>query len=345
MGRERQQLYINGGTLTNLASGTITISADVSTYYAGTIGNAGLLRKAGTSGTTTLTAALVNSGDVQAQSGTLDLAGGGSASGTFEVLANATLQFGNSYTLGPASSVTGAGTVLMSSGNLTVNTPATMAVTNLILSGGILNGNAPVFVNGPFTWSGGTINNTGGVTLNGTSSLSGGNGIMWLYGLLINAGTLTWGGSGNNLYINGGILTNLASGTITISADVSTTTRGTIGNAGLLRKAGTSGTTTLTSALVNSGDVQAQSGTLDLAGGGSASGTFEVLANATLQFGNSYTLGPASSVTGAGTVLMSSGTVTLNGSLSLSGTNAISGGTTPQKTTSLPRGAGPCRTS
>ncbi len=327
-GGSGNNLY-NSGTLTNLASGTITISADVSTAYgSGTIGNAGLLRKTGTTGTTTLNVALVNSGDVQVQSGTLDLTGGGSASGTFEVSANATLQFDDNYTLGSPSSVTGAGTVLMSSGNLTVNTPVTMAVTNLILSGGILGGSGSVTVNGPFNWSSGTINNTGGVTLNGVSSLSGvGGDTMRLYGLLINAGTLTWGGSGNNLY-NSGTLTNLASGTITISADVSTAYgSGTIGNAGLLRKTGTTGTTTLNVALVNSGDVQVQSGTLDLTGGGSASGTFEVSANATLQFDDNYTLSSPSSVTGAGTVLMSSGTVNLSGTFSLSGTNTISGGT------------------
>jgi hypothetical protein len=57
-------------------SGTNTISADVSSPGGGTIGNAGLLRKTGTPGTTTLNATFVNTGDVQVQSGTLNLAGG-----------------------------------------------------------------------------------------------------------------------------------------------------------------------------------------------------------------------------------------------------------------------------
>jgi hypothetical protein len=288
-GGSGQNLYLSGGVLTNLASGTITISADVSVGGGGAIGNAGVLSKIGTTGATTLNVTFVNSGDVQAQSGTLDLNGGGSASGTFEVSADATLQFANkNYTLGAASSVTGAGTAIFSGGTvnlsgplsmsgtniinggtLAVNAPGSMAVTNLIiLSGGSLNGNAPVAVNGPFTWSNGSIYNTGGVTLNGASSLNGaGNSTMQLYGLLINAGALTWSGSDQNLYISGGALTNLASGSITISADVSVGGGGTIGNAGLLRKTGTPGTTTLNATFVNTGDVQVQSGTLNLAGG------------------------------------------------------------------------------
>ncbi|MGA2557952.1 MAG: hypothetical protein ABSG04_16905, partial [Verrucomicrobiota bacterium] len=255
------------------------------------------------SGTTTLNAAFVNTGDVQVQSGTVDLTGGGSASGTFEVSANATLQFGGStYTLSPASSVTGAGSaifgggtvnasgtynltgtntfsgatvtfagnytitgqpVTLSSGTVNFNAGGTVNLTGLTMSGGTLGGTVPVPVNGPFSWSSGYINNTGGVTLNGTSSLNGaGNNSMQLYGPLINAGALTWSGSGANLYINGGTLTNLAAGTITITADVSSATSGTIGNAGLLRKTGASGTTTLNAAFVNTGDVQVQSGTV-----------------------------------------------------------------------------------
>jgi hypothetical protein len=322
-----QNFNFYSGTLTNLASGKIIISADVSAYNAGggTIVNAGVLKKTGGTGTSTLGVALVNSGGgiVQAQSGTLDLAGGGSASGTFEVSANATLQFGGGTYMLSSGSVTGAGTVLISSagtvnvsgtysvsgtttiggGTLTVNASTTM--TTLNLSSGTLGGSGSVTVNGPFTWSGGTINNTVGVTLNGASSLSDVS-IMQLSGPLINAGTLTWSGSGANFNYSSA-LNNLINGKIIISV----------------------GATTLNVALVNSGDVQVQSGTLDLTGGGSASGTFEVSANATLQFGGSYTLGSLSSVSGAGTVLISSaGTLTVNAPATMVVTNLnLSGGT------------------
>jgi len=92
----------------------------------------------------------------------------------------------------------------------------------LTLSGGTLGGTLLLTVTGPFTWSSGNIYNTGGVTLNGTSTLSGaGTAAMQLSGLLINAGALSWGGSGQNLALSG-ILTNLAAGTITLTADVFT---------------------------------------------------------------------------------------------------------------------------
>ncbi len=345
-------------TLTNLPTGTITISSDVSTQNGGgvnRIGNAGLLRKTGGTGTTTFgNVAFVNTGDVQVQSGTLNLGIGGSATGTFEVSANATLQFsGGTYTLSSASSITGAGLVLLSGGTVNdggnfvisgtntisggtfnLNSPATMSVSNLNLSVGTLGGSAPVAVNGPFNWTGGTINNTGGVTLNGISSLTASVGQMSLDsgGLLINAGPLTWSGSGLNFTFSSATLTNLATGTITITTDVSTQNGGgvnTIGNAGLIRKTGGTGTTAFGNvALVNTGDVQIQSGTLNLGNGGSATGTFEVPANSALQFsGGTYTLNAVSSITGAGNVLMSAGTVNENGNFVLGGTNTVSGTT------------------
>jgi hypothetical protein len=109
------------------------------------------------------------------------------------------------------------------------------------------------------------------VKLNATSSLNSvvSDGLKFQNnGLLINGGQLTWSGSGNNLDFNGsGTLTNLASGTITITADVSDVGSGTIGNAGLVTKPGTTGTTTLSTAFVNTGTLNVQSGAISLTGG------------------------------------------------------------------------------
>jgi hypothetical protein len=147
------------------------------------------------------------------------------------------------------------------------------------------------------------------VTLNRMSSLSGvGEDNMELDGLLINAGTLTWSGSGDNLDFNSGTLTNLATGTITITADVSTDGSGTIGNAGLLRKAGTTGTTTLNVDFVNTGVIEVDSGTLAVPGGfsmGAGALTVALSGIGTGQFGQ----------------LAVSGSVTLNGTLNVILTN------------------------
>jgi hypothetical protein len=240
--------------------------------------------------------------------------------GTYTVTLDASATVAT-FTLGGTS---GTQSFAANANSLTLNGASTVGTNGSFnLGGGTLSGAGSLTVNGPFTWSSGTINNTGGVTLNGASSLSGiGTAAMTLSGLLINAGTLTWNGSGQNLYIYySGALSNLAAGTIIISADVSSYGGGgTIGNAGLLRKTGTTGATTLNASFVNSGDVQVQSGTLNLAGGGSASGTFEVSANAWL-IPNAYTLSSPSSLTGAGTVLVS-------GTLNLNGANTIGASTT-----------------
>lgn len=341
----------SAGVLSNQVGGTFTIASDVSMWgnVGAIFGNAGLLRKTGDGGTTVLFAALASSGDVQVQTGTLELPRGGWASGTVEVQSNAVLQFGNDYVLASGSSVTGAGTVLESSGmvsmsgslNLTgtndleggvlaVNAPGSVAVSNLILTSGVLSGNAPVAVNGSFTWSGGIINNTGGVSLNGASSVGGaGSGLMQLDGLLLNAGPLNWSGSGYNLSLGASsTLTNLAAGTITILTDVSMwgDNGATLGNAGLVVKVNPGETDFLHATLVNSGEVQAQSGVLQLTGGGLTSGAFRVASGATLRFNTDYVLAPGSSLTGEGTIEEAAGTVSMSGTMVLSGTNIISGG-------------------
>jgi hypothetical protein len=126
---------------------------------------------------------------------------------------------------------------------------------------------------------------------------------MGLSGLLINGGALTWSGGANNLYMEGGTLTNLAAGTVTITADVSAVNAGggTIGNAGLLRKTTTTGTTTIGGgiAFINSGTLDVQSGTISLAG-------THILTNGTINLG-------ISNVT-------SFGSVTLSGAAALTGT-------------------------
>ena len=170
----------------------------------------------------------------------------------------------------------------ISAGAVNFNAGGTVNLTGLTITGGTLGGTLPVPVNGPFSWSVGTINNTGGVTLNGASSLSGvGTGAMLLGGPLINAGALTWGGSGLNLVVSSGTLTNLAAGTITITTDISAGNGGglnSFGNAGLWRKTGGTGTTTLSVPFVNTGKLDAQSGTISLAN------TY-VLTNGALSFG------------------------------------------------------------
>ena len=261
--------FNNSGILTNLASGTITIAADVSSEVGGIIANAGLITKTNTTGTTTLTGTFVNTGTLNVQSGTVILNANSTQAGVVNIASGSTLYFtGGTHAVVAGFSAPGPGSLIINGGAVNFNNAAGSAVPNLTLTAGTLSGTGLLAVNGPFVWSGGSVANTGWMTLNGTSSLEGvGSGSMFCGGHLINAGALTWSGSGNNLdFNNSGILTNLASGTITIAADVSSEVGGIVVNAGLITQTNTTGTTTLTGTFVNTGTLNLQSGTVDLTG-------------------------------------------------------------------------------
>src|SRR6202012_3724688 len=104
-------------------------------------------------------------------------------------------------------------------------------------------------------------------------------GAMSLSGPLVNAGSMIWTGSGGNLYLAGGTISNQPTGTLILTADVSALYDGgnnTIYNSGVLRKTGGTNLTSLAASFVNTGDTQIQSGTITLPGGGSATGSFEI---------------------------------------------------------------------
>jgi hypothetical protein len=76
------------------------------------------------------------------------------------------------------------------------------------------------------------------------------------------------------------------------------------------------------------GTLQVDAGTLQLAGGGTSSGTIDVAPSATLEFGGgTHAVSGLSGGTGTGRVLVSAGTVNASGSNSRHRPLAISGGT------------------
>jgi lipopolysaccharide export system protein LptA len=250
--------------------------------------NAGtFVKSAGTN--TTISVVFNNSGVLNLASGTVTFNGGGTDNGT----------------------VTGTGSLSVTSGPLTING----TVPNLILAGGTVTS-----VNGSFgnlTWSSGTLQGTNTVT--GLASWNGGtlgvgglltiasNAVLnisgsaseYLFGLLVNAGTVNWAGTGNiQLYLyapsgyTGGIL-NQAGALFNVQNDQTISSgQGTpiFNNAGtFVKSAGTN--TTISVVFNNSGVLNVASGTVTFNGGGTDNGTF----------------------TGSGNVSVTSGTLTLNG--------------------------------
>jgi hypothetical protein len=287
----------NGSVLTNAAGATLTIQNNQSLQFSlggaiPTLNNAGTLIKSTGTGTTTLQALLVNTGGVDVQNGILTLEGATSSS-ALVAEAGATLRFARmssqpvtgSYTMDANSAVGGAGTLdvnggtatiagtyavantTITGGSLIVNAPITIPV--LSLSSGTLDGSASVAVTGPLTWSGGTMTGSGHTVAQGGLSIQG-NGSKTLNGrALDNAGAATWTGTGNISSGNGAVVTNQTTATFTLQNDQNLSfgvggAAATFINAGALVKNGTTGTTTVAIALINSGSLEVDSGTLKL---------------------------------------------------------------------------------
>src|SRR5208282_4425246 len=94
----------------------------------------------------------------------------------------------------------------------------------------------------------------------------------------------------------------------------------TFNNSGSYIKSGSSATTIYT-AFNNTGSLSVQAGTLSLAGGGTLSGSEDVLAGATLNFnGGTYAVSNLGTGAGTGRLLVSGGTLNTGGTNSFAGT-------------------------
>jgi hypothetical protein len=249
-------LLLDNGKLNNLTSGTVDIQGDPSITYksGGTITNWGLLRKSAGTGTSAITVyGFYNlNGTVQVDTGTLQLAGGGTRNnGTYLVSPGAVLELTAGATYQGTFSASGGGTVCSSggiytdAGGLTLDFPGSM-----------------------FQWTGSYLQGTGPVTNRGTITAAG-SAVKTLSGPFWNAGTLAVTNTGA-LECNGATLNNLTSGTVDLQSDASITSSGmggTIKNWGLFRKSAGTGTSAIGVYSFDNlnGTVQVDTGTLSLA--------------------------------------------------------------------------------
>jgi hypothetical protein len=329
----------NAAIINNQLGGVIDAQNNASLTSSGTasiLNNAGLFKKSGGTGSTSVAWAFNNTGSVQVQTGTLSLSGGGTDTGAFDVSAGATLAFaGGTHNLNAGTTMTGTGTASVSAG--TVNAAGTMlsAIGQLSLSGaGVLNitgDNAAT----NFLWTAGTLGGTG------TTSVSSGNtwdltgtGNRILSGrTLANAGVIHLAPSGSFGSTNAAVIQNQAGGVFDIQNDtgltVSSGSTPTINNAGVFKKSGGAGITNIAWAMNNSGAVSVESGTLSLAAGGADSGLFSVAAGATLSFaGGTHNLNLGTTFSNAGAITITGATVNAAASIvASSGQISLSSGT------------------
>ncbi len=223
----------NGSVFTNLPGASIVVSNCPTWVYGGyytsgshVFGNGGTLILNGPTTETMYNENFVNSGTVTVNTGTFYLSGGSWLdSGPVNVVpAGVVLELGGADTFTAASSISGAGNLLVSGGTATLNSGlgltgywtfsgGTTTITGpdsaSFLNGTtITNSGGTVYFNGSGTLAPVTLSVSGG-TLAGPQSLFAGT-FNWSGGTITNTGILFNGGgfSSTSLYLNGGTLTN-----------------------------------------------------------------------------------------------------------------------------------------
>lgn len=354
-------LLVNtGGTFNNLAGAEFLIQtdADVTRQNGGLVfNNFGLLVKQASAGTTSYLpsfSSFNNNGTVRIETGTLQLARGGSGSGALEIMDAATLRFSagmQTFSAGSRLDIAPEGTLRIDGGILaiagTINVEgltqitagglrlngiaATSNLAEVFLSGGELGGTGSKNVNGLLNWTGGSLgtrfNSAGVLNLNGGVAITGSNTKTFAGGTYNNLGTLTWTGTGNLNVNTGGTFNNLLGATFDIQNDADVTrSNGAMSffNDGLLVKSAGSGETLYSvsfSSFTNrsTGVVEVASGTLRIATTFPATPGTIRLDGGTLRLSNTLTLQADGVLEGAGTILTS---VTNGGRVQLGGSSA-----------------------
>jgi hypothetical protein len=236
-------------------------------------------------------------------------------------------QSGATWNLLSGASVGGSGT-FNDLGTLTATGSSTIGSASFTLNGGTLTGPGTVTVTGATAWNNGSMSGAGVTNLLGNSSITSGT----LAGrTLNNAGRVTALGS---LLDFGAVINNQGGAVWDLQNNAGLGgSNATFNNAGTLQK--TAGTRSDFAATLNSsGLVHLFGGTLNLLGGGTATGAFVADFGTTLGFtGGTYNLNAGSAVTGAGALSFNAGTVNVAGGFTPTGPVAISGGTANFTTT------------
>ena len=268
---------------------TLQDGAALGNFFAGPasrFNNHGLLDVQDGLGTSTIGIPLQNAGEVDLESGTLNLSGGGAARGGFHLADGTVLSISSDYALNRHAGVSGSGTLqvtifhtltvaghvhipnlTVSGGTVTVN--GSLVIGNLTESGGTVGGPGEMTINNHWTWTGGNMTGPGRTVLNGTATLSGGFFSMLDGRTVDNHGIATAASDGID-FRNSAIWNNLRGSTFVLgnAASLGNFFAGAaqFNNAGLLVKNG-SGTSVIGFDLNNTGRLDIDNtGTLQVAG-------------------------------------------------------------------------------
>ena len=323
-----------GCTFVNQVGATFAEQTDLPIYTnvgtgqepSGTFNNEGTFTVAASGGTALMEPFLDNSGSVEIQSGTWELSGNGSATGSFQVDAGTTFDLNMYYAGG---TISGPGTVTLIQGSQAVPslfTGGVIPVTNgpkffdvqgnvtasslTLNAGGFLIVYGTLTVTGPVVIDGGYIVGPGTIIAQGGLQLGTvGGDQQFIYGTtLINAGTATLFGQAQISLVDGSTLINEANASLAIQGGggsvVGDGTSNIVNQGSITAAVGTGSKLTLDyTTLTNTGSVAVSSGTLDLETGGTSNGGFSAASGSTLTLGHSpWYFNSGANVSGAGTV-------------------------------------------
>ncbi len=329
-------------TFHNLAGASFETQT-VATFSGAHFINDGEFIKTTNTGSQTFSGTFENAWTADVQTGTLALNASGAHTGSFSVAAGATLRFDSgTHDLGPTSSVTGDGTIVLdaasvvvdgtfapsgptqlSSGNVIFNVGTTLPT--FTQSGGSLQGAATLTVQGPLTWTGGNMRGDGVTRADGGLMLSGSTKQMLDNRVIENAGIATWT-AGGMVNTSTSTFHNLAGASFETQIDAAFSGAHFINDGEFIRTTST-GSQSFSLTFDNAWTVDVQTGTLALNASGVHSGAFTVAADATLRFDSgTHDLGPTSSVTGDGTIVLDAASVVVDGTFAPSGPTQFSSG-------------------
>jgi hypothetical protein len=325
--------FDNAGTFRKSTStGTTTMNPNFTNYYGTVEIQAGTLLCNGS---------FANSGAVNLSAGTTSrLGGGGMSTGPFDSPATALTEWtGGTFTLSSGAQLNGAG--LYKVNGATLISGINLAVQNMDLAIGILDGAGIVTISNAMNWTGGSMSGSGRTLIApaATLNLNNPSQISLTTRTLENAGTVLWTGAGG-IGLIGAAITNRpvalfhAQNAATIGS-ISTTR---FDNAGTFRKSVNPGTTTLNANFNNSGTLEIQTGTFSsgspfvnngainlsagatarLGSGGSSSGRFDAPASALVEWtvGN-FTLSTGAQLNGVGQYRINGGSLVANTNLTV----------------------------
>ncbi|HWD19403.1 MAG TPA: hypothetical protein VHB20_08985, partial [Verrucomicrobiae bacterium] len=332
-----------GGNVTfyNNASGVVSKTGSGTTTFNNlAFFNAGALQVS--AGTLQLNAFSVLNGTVAVPAGTLTVNGGGYWGGSFTAGAGAIVQFTSGNFTNDNAQFTGAGAFKLTGGALTLTndlSPAlqlrggTVAVGPLFQNNGSiaslsLNGASLIGTNnvsGTLNWVAGGINGVLNIAKSAVLNISGSSSVQQ-GGSITNAGQILWSGPCNWNLASGATVNNLGAGLIDIQYDqvMNASSATLVNNAGLIRKSGGPGTTTIDPAVINSGAITVLNGTLDFRGGGTFGGTINVANGAFASWDNGGVLSGSFLVGYGGSINLNGGAFSFGPSVTFGGAGVSS---------------------